>query len=207
MAISAPQGFDPVTGLRIPPPRATEPAAEPGQALAAAVIQHAPRVTAAPPLQLVGMEDELEAIDHAINNGYHVLVMGDTGIGKTAMIYQLANKHQKTLHRVNLNGDIGLNELIGKWLVKDGSTYWQDGILTKAIKADDWIVLDEINAALPEVLFCLNSLLDDGKSIVLSEKDNEVLKLAKPDIVKEAENLLNRLEEEHADDPKTRWSE
>jgi len=74
-----------------------------------------------------------------------------------------------------MNGEVGINELVGKWLVKDGSTYWQDGILTEGIHKGWWFVADEINMALPEILTCLNSILDDGCGLVLAEKDGELV--------------------------------
>jgi Holliday junction resolvasome RuvABC ATP-dependent DNA helicase subunit len=39
-----------------------------------------------------------------------------------------------------------------------------------------WLLLDEINAALPEILFVLHSLLDDDRYIVLSENSGEVVR-------------------------------
>lgn len=44
------------------------------------------------------------------------------------------------------------------------------------MKAGHWIVFDEINAALPEILFTLHSLLDEEQSVMLAEKDGEVIK-------------------------------
>jgi midasin (ATPase involved in ribosome maturation) len=76
---------------------------------------------------------------------------------------------------VSLNGSTGVEEIIGKWLAKDGSTYWLDGILVNAMKKGYWIVFDEINSALPEILFTLHSLLDDEKKVMLAEKDNEIV--------------------------------
>jgi cobaltochelatase CobS len=70
---------------------------------------------------------------------------------------------------------MGVEEILGKFLVKNGTTYWQDGILTTAMKKGHWIVFDEINAALPEILFTLHSLLDDDRKILLPEKDNEIV--------------------------------
>jgi len=125
--------------------------------------------------KVIGAEDELKALENAVLGDHATLLIGDTGVGKTYRIQALAKKHGKKMVRVSLNGEIGINELLGKWLVKDGSTYWQDGTLTQCMRNGDWIILDEINAALPEVLFCLNSLLDDARSIVLAEKDNELV--------------------------------
>jgi midasin (ATPase involved in ribosome maturation) len=82
---------------------------------------------------------------------------------------------KKQVVRISLNGEVGTNEILGKWLAKDGSTFWQDGTLIDCMRHGKWAVGDEINAALPEVLMALNPILDDGRSIVLSEKDGELV--------------------------------
>ena len=129
---------------------------------------------------LVGMKDELHTLITAVENNFPALLVGDTGCGKTYILYKLAEHYKRKCMRINLNGEVGISELVGRWLVKDGSTYWIDGPLVQCMKRGDWIVLDEINSALPEILFVLNSLMDDGKSIVLCEKDGEVVN-AHPD--------------------------
>lgn len=110
-----------------------------------------------------------------IENNQPALLIGETGTGKTTLVRELAKEKKATLHRVSVNGSMGIEEILGKWLVKDGTTYWQDGILTTAMKEGHWIVFDEINAALPEILFTLHSLLDDDRKILLPEKDNEIV--------------------------------
>lgn len=122
-----------------------------------------------------GLEYEKKQLKHAINVNIPSLLIGPTGAGKTTIIHWLAKEHGKKLVSIPLHGQIGREELIGKWLLKDGATYWQDGILSQAIKENSWVLFDEINAALPEVLFILHSLLDHQRRITLPEKDNEVL--------------------------------
>lgn len=123
--------------------------------------------------KIIGMSKEKSALEVAVKEAYSVLMVGETGTGKTHLVHNTARRHKVELIRCNLNGEIGINELVGKWLIKDGNTEWQDGILTTAMRKGSWIVFDEINAALPEVLFCINSLLDGERAIVLVEKDNE----------------------------------
>ena len=93
--------------------------------------------------------------------------------GKTSAIRYLANQTGNGLRRVNLNGGTTADELVGRQLINDKGTYWVDGVLTEAMRKGEWIVLDEINAALPEVLFVLQSVLDDDGYLVLNEKDDK----------------------------------
>lgn len=39
---------------------------------------------------------------------------------------------------------------------------FQEGLLVKAVRAGDWVVLDELNLARSEILETLNRLLDDN---------------------------------------------
>lgn len=106
------------------------------------------------------------------------LLIGETGTGKTTVIREYAKEQGQTLVRISLNGSTGIEEILGKWLIDKGTTVWQDGILTMALRRGYWVVMDEINAALPEVLFVLHSLLDDDRSIIIPEKDNEIVRPA-----------------------------
>ncbi|MBS3172687.1 AAA family ATPase [Candidatus Woesearchaeota archaeon] len=109
----------------------------------------------------------------AVRDNLAVLLIGESGTGKTSAIRFLANQTKNGLRRVNLNGGTTADELVGRLLINDKGTYWVDGILTEAMRSGDWIVLDEINAALPEVLFVLQSIMDDDGYLVLNEKDDK----------------------------------
>lgn len=52
---------------------------------------------------------------------------------------------------------------------ENGSLSFQDGILVKALKRGDWVILDELNLAPTEVLEALNRLLDDNRELYLAE--------------------------------------
>lgn len=117
--------------------------------------------------------DILKTIAIAVRDNLPVLLMGESGTGKTSAIRYLANETKNGLRRVNLNGGTTADELVGRMLINDKGTYWVDGVLTEAMRRGEWIVLDEINAALPEVLFVLQSVLDDDGYLVLSEKDDK----------------------------------
>jgi Mg-chelatase subunit ChlI len=131
------------------------------------------------PFSMLGQTKNKEIIEGCINDDAPVLLIGDTGTGKTSIIRELAYKHKKCLIRINLNGQTSIDEFVGKWLIKGGETIWQDGVLIQAMRNGHWIVVDEINSALPEILFVLQSLLDDDKSIMLAEKDGEIVKPTK----------------------------
>ncbi len=116
------------------------------------------------------------AMIKAVQLNLPTLLVGDTGTGKTSLVREAAIYENKTLIRINLTGQTGVDEFIGKFLASEKGTYWVDGPLIVAMKKGYWVVLDEINMALPEILSKLHSLLDDDRQIMLNEKDGEIVK-------------------------------
>jgi cobaltochelatase CobS len=103
-------------------------------------------------------------------------MIGETGVGKTLAVRYLAWKTNNGLRRVNLNGATTVDEFLGKLLINEQGTYWVNGVLVDAMQSGDWILLDEINATLPEIAFCLHSLLDDDRMVVLMEYDGRIVR-------------------------------
>jgi len=118
----------------------------------------------------------LEKLAYGVANNLPVLLIGETGVGKTQSVRYLAWKTNNGLRRVNLNGATTVDEFLGKMLINEQGTYWVDGVLVSAMQAGDWILLDEINACLPEIAFCLHSLLDDDRMVVLMEYDGRIVR-------------------------------
>lgn len=124
-------------------------------------------------LEIYGQEEAVSACKLAIEHDYPSLLVGETGTGKTSIIRYLSHKANKTFYRFNLTGETTVEEIVGRWTLNKGSMVWQDGLLVQAMKEGANLLIDEINTALPEVLFSLQSLLDDDKYIILTNKNNE----------------------------------
>jgi cobaltochelatase CobS len=118
----------------------------------------------------------LEKIAYAVVQNLPVLLIGETGVGKTMSVRYLASRTNNGLRRVNLNGATTVDEFLGKLLINEQGTYWVNGVLVDAMLAGDWILLDEINACLPEIAFSLHSLLDDDRMVVLMEYDGRIVR-------------------------------
>ncbi|MDP3791387.1 MAG: AAA family ATPase [Candidatus Omnitrophota bacterium] len=106
-----------------------------------------------------------------------VLLVGETGVGKTSLVRYLANLTRHSFRRFNLSGQTDKTEFIGGY--KPGATgmfQWKDGILVEAMLYGHWLVLDELNLAESQVLERLNSLLDDDRTLVLAEHSGEHFK-------------------------------
>lgn len=123
-----------------------------------------------------GQDEVKNLLKVATEDNLPVLLVGETGTGKTSLVRDLADEQKKTYTRFSITGETTVDDFVGKYILKDGETVWQDGILLTAAKKGHFLVVDEINAALPEILFVLHSLLDDDKYIIVPQKDNSLIK-------------------------------
>jgi len=99
---------------------------------------------------------------HAINYQENVMIVGPTGTGKSSLIMQLAAQTNTPLRRCNLNGETTVSDFLGLWTVCGKEMVYSEGILPTSMRNGDWLLLDEIDAALPQILFVLQSVLEEG---------------------------------------------
>lgn len=127
---------------------------------------------------IVGNAKELETIALGVRDNLPVLLIGPTGTGKTSFIRYLAHETNNGFRRLNLNGSTTADELVGHYVIDDKKSgmRWVDGVLLDAMKNGYWLLLDELNAGLPEVLFVLQSVLDDDKFLVVAEHEGEIVR-------------------------------
>jgi cobaltochelatase CobS len=126
--------------------------------------------------KIYGNEEILGTLKIAFKRSIPALLIGQTGTGKNTILRYIAKQNSRTdVIRLNLTGDTTVDDLIGHYQIKDHSTVWQDGSVTDAVRNGHILVLDEVNAAQPEVLFALQSLLDDDRSLTLTSHDNSVV--------------------------------
>lgn len=124
---------------------------------------------------LVMSQDIFDTVHRAFEKNFAMLLVGDTGTGKTSLVKQEAEARGRTFTRINLNGQTDTADILGKWLIKNQQTVWQDGLMTKAVREGHTLLLDEVNACPAEVLFALHGLLEDHRYLVLNEKDGEIV--------------------------------
>ena len=77
------------------------------------------------------------------------------------------------LVRINLSEQTDIMDLLGADLPsasgRAGEFAWSDGPLLAALKAGDWVLLDELNLASQSVLEGLNAMLDHRGEIFIAE--------------------------------------
>ncbi|XP_040839706.1 midasin isoform X2 [Ochotona curzoniae] len=131
-------------------------------------------------------------VGRALEFGEPVLLVGDTGCGKTTICQLFAALANQKLYSVNCHLHMETSDFLGglrpvrqkqsdKEEVDTSKLFeWHDGPLVMAMKEDGFFLLDEISLADDSVLERLNSVLEVEKSLVLAEKgssedkDNEV---------------------------------
>ncbi len=116
---------------------------------------------------LEGGEPELAL--HSISKGKFILLRGHTGSGKTDFVRYIAAETNTPLSESAQSGDVKAEDLIGIQKAKEGSTYFDKGILPKAMEDGTRLLLNEINTMDPAVLVCLNQLFDDSSITILMD--------------------------------------
>ncbi|KAL0578801.1 AAA ATPase midasin [Marasmius crinis-equi] len=108
---------------------------------------------------------------------FPVLIEGPTSSGKTSAVEYLAKRTGHRFIRINNHDHTDIQEYLGSYVSdpQTGKLVFTDGLLVRALRNGDWIVLDELNLAPTDVLEALNRLLDDNRELVIPET-GEVIK-------------------------------
>ena len=72
----------------------------------------------------------------AYRNGIPLLLKGPTGSGKTRFMQFLAWKLGRPLITVSCHDDLSTSDLVGRYLIRGGDTFWMDGPMTLAVRHD-----------------------------------------------------------------------
>ncbi|MCX6800095.1 MAG: AAA family ATPase, partial [Candidatus Falkowbacteria bacterium] len=125
--------------------------------------------------------------------GDPILVEGGTSIGKTTTVKKMCADLGWEVHYANLNGATDVEDLMGRYIPnvnrdgdKNSEYIFADGKITSGLRQEDGktkvIILDEFNAAAPNILIRLHEVLDAlerGGDVVLSEDASAVVQTSK----------------------------
>ncbi|OQX39555.1 MAG: hypothetical protein B0D91_01325 [Oceanospirillales bacterium LUC14_002_19_P2] len=105
--------------------------------------------------------------------GKNAWLHGHTGTGKTTLIQQVAARLHWPVRRINFDGDISRFDLVGQTRLENDngttiSTY-VDGILPQAMQSPTILLLDELDAGRPDVLYALQNALDQGEFVITDD--------------------------------------
>lgn len=106
-----------------------------------------------------------------------VMLKGPTGCGKTRFVEHMAWKLGRPLVTVPCHEDLTASDLIGRFLIRNDDTVWQDGPLTRAVREGAICYLDEVVEARQDTIVVLHSLTDYRRFLPI-DKTGEVLSAA-----------------------------
>jgi len=104
---------------------------------------------------------EPEMAMHALTEAESLMLIGDSGVGKSRLIQYLAQETRTPLMAPCGHSEVTVESLLGCMTAMNGSTVWQDGVLPECMKRGYWLMIEEINAIDPGIAKSLNELLDN----------------------------------------------
>ena len=138
------------------------------------------------------LNDEIDVFLAAFAQRLPVLLKGPTGCGKTRFVEHMSwriygddtlvhSPVKQALTTVSCHEDLTATDLLGRYLLHDESTRWQDGPLTSAVRHGGICYLDEIVEARKDTTVLIHSLTDHRRILPI-DKTNELLE-AHPDFL------------------------
>ncbi len=117
---------------------------------------------------------ERELFEYAWRNQLPMLLKGPTGCGKTRFVEHMAAHLGRPLYTVACHDDLSAADLVGRHLIGDGATYWNDGPLTRAVREGAICYLDEVVEARKDTTVVLHPLSDNRRMLPI-ERTGETL--------------------------------
>lgn len=116
----------------------------------------------------------LEALALGMEDDDNVLIVGPPGIGKSSLAKELAAICNQPLRRMSFRGDMRSSDLIGKSALtidkktSQTVTTYEGGVLPDSAERGHWMLVDEIDAGPPEVMFILHPALEKERTLMLT---------------------------------------
>jgi nitric oxide reductase NorQ protein len=118
--------------------------------------------------------NEAAIFEAAYRKRLPVMLKGPTGCGKTRFLEHMAFTLKRPLVTVSCHEDLTSSDLVGRFLLEGSSTVWQDGPLTRAVKAGAICYLDEIVEARTDSTVVIHSLTDHRRRLTIEKKGQEI---------------------------------
>ena len=118
--------------------------------------------------------NEIAIFEAAYRKRLPVMLKGPTGCGKTRFLEHMAYQLKRPLVTVSCHEDLTSSDLVGRFLLEGSETVWQDGPLTRAVKAGAICYLDEIVEARTDSTVVIHSLTDHRRRLTIEKKGQEI---------------------------------
>ena len=121
---------------------------------------------------------DFDIAKNAMANKRNILLMGDTGSGKTMFGEAFAAKEQLLYYSLPCDVSIDPSALFGKMQATDvaGQFRWQDGPVTQLARAGGVLNISEVNMMTPKIAASMYPLLDSRRYIPLLGHEGEVVR-------------------------------
>lgn len=120
---------------------------------------------------------EVEVFEQAHAQKLAVMLKGPTGCGKTRFVEYMAWRLKRPLVTVSCHDDLAASDLIGRFLIRQDGTVWQDGPLTRAVREGSICYLDEVVEARQDTVVVLHPLTDYRRVLPI-DKTGELVEAA-----------------------------
>jgi nitric oxide reductase NorQ protein len=118
--------------------------------------------------------NEVAIFEAAYRKRLPVMLKGPTGCGKTRFLEFMAFQLRRPLVTVSCHEDLTSSDLVGRFLLEGAETVWQDGPLTRAVKAGAICYLDEIVEARTDSTVVIHSLTDHRRKLTVEKRGLEI---------------------------------
>lgn len=113
----------------------------------------------------------LEQLLICIQRNWPVILVGNTGEGKSSLCRLASLLHNQTLHEYSLSPTTDASDLLGSYeQTQHGTFEWFKSTLVTAIEEGQWVLLRDPNSAPAAVLDRINSLLEPGGFLLINER-------------------------------------
>lgn len=106
-------------------------------------------------------------------------IAGPKGSGKSKTVEQYYARMGVPFFSVNAHSSLELFELIGSMAINNGNTVFQHGPLSLAAMCGGVLLIDEIDAAPPELLVSLHGILEMNDRIIIPENAGQIIHVQK----------------------------
>lgn len=117
---------------------------------------------------------EVAVFEAAWRRRLPIMLKGPTGCGKTRFLEYMAHRLSRPLVSVSCHEDLTSADLVGRFLLEGESTVWQDGPLTRAVKAGAICYLDEIVEARTDSTVIIHPLTDHRRRLPIEKRGLEI---------------------------------
>ncbi len=114
----------------------------------------------------------------AINRGMNQWLFGHTGTGKSTFVEQVCARMGWPVSRINLDSNLERADLVGHITLSESNgttvSVYEEGILPRAMQRPGVLLMDEMDAGRPDILFVVQRALEN-KGLMLTEDKGRIV--------------------------------